>query len=134
MKHLDVGRLLDRVAIDEGRVVNEQDKHVVYKDHLGYETVGYGKLLSPDVAGGGLTELEARFLLENTLSDFWDELAGGLPWITEKPVRVQEAMLNQAYNLGIPNMLKFQKMLACIENNDGQGAYDNAPADRDRAL
>lgn len=126
MNHLHVDRLLERVAIDEGKVLNDQGKHVVYKDHLGYETVGYGKLVSPDVAGGGLTEEEAMFLLENTLREFWVELEAAIPWITDKPEEVQEALLNQAYNLGIPNLMKFKNMLKCIEENNGQGAYVNA--------
>ena len=30
------------------------------------------------------------------------------------------------YNLGLPNLLKFQNMLAALENNDGTTAADEA--------
>lgn len=124
MKHLDEKRLLAAVIRDEGAVI-EGGIHQMYKDHLGYWTIGYGKLVDP-AAGGGITEKEAQFLLKNTLADMWEELETSLPWIVEKHEEVQEALLNMCYNLGITRLLGFRKMLAAIENDDGEEAYAQA--------
>ena len=56
----------------------------------------------------------------------WNELEQSLPWIKEKPIIVQEQILNMVYNLGLPNLLKFQNMLAALESNDGTTAADEA--------
>ena len=123
-QHLDEVRLMTSIIRDEGAVI-EDGLHKMYKDHLGYWTIGYGKLVDPE-AGGGLTEHEAQFLLKNTLSDMWDELQSSLPWIVEKHEQVQEALLNMCYNLGITRLLKFEKMLAAIEADDPDEAYAQA--------
>jgi len=65
MKHLDEVRLMTAIIRDEGAVI-EDGLHKMYKDHLGYWTIGYGKLVDPE-AGGGLTEHEAQFLLYNSI-------------------------------------------------------------------
>ena len=124
MKHLDEVRLMTAIIRDEGAVI-ENGLHKMYKDHLNYWTIGYGKLVDPE-AGGGLTEHEAQFLLKNTLSDMWDELQSSLPWIVEKHEEVQEALLNMCYNLGITRLLKFKKMLAAIEADNPDEAYAQA--------
>ena len=124
MEHLDKDRLLAAIVRDEGAVIND-GKHTLYKDHLGYWTIGYGKLVDPD-QGGGLSEDEAMYLLQNTLKDMWEELSSSLPWIEEKNEEVQEALLNMCYNLGLPRLLQFQNMLDAIESDDGVRAYAEA--------
>ena len=79
-----------------------------------------------DIGQKWLTENEAVFLLKNTVQDMWNELEQSLPWIKEKPIIVQEQILNMVYNLGLPNLLKFQNMLAALESNDGTTAADEA--------
>ena len=117
---MDLHTLQQEIIKEEGGIILKP-----YKDHLGYWTIGYGKLVDPE-AGGGLTEHEAQFLLKNTLSDMWDELESSLPWITEKHEHVQEALLNMCYNLGITRLLKFKKMLAAIEADNPDEAYAQA--------
>ena len=126
MEHLDKDRLFSALQRDEGRVLNNEGKHVVYRDPLGYWTRGYGKLVDPEERGAGLTEEEARYLLQNTLCDIWDELVERFPWVTDKPIEVQEALLNQAYNLGVPRLAKFKNMLWAIETDDGEHAFSEA--------
>ena len=125
MDHIDHDRFFAAITRDEGCVI-ENGRHVAYQDPLGYWTIGYGKLIDKQVPGGGLTENEAVFLLKNTVQDMWNELEQSLPWIKEKPIIVQEQILNMVYNLGLPNLLKFQNMLAALESNDGTTAADEA--------
>ena len=57
---------------------------------------------------GGYEKMKRVFLLKNTVQDMWNELEQSLPWIKEKPIIVQEQILNMVYNLGLPNLLKFR--------------------------
>ena len=100
MDHIDHDRFFAAITRDEGCVI-ENGRHVAYQDHLGYWTIGYGKLIDKQVPGGGLTENEAVFLLKNTVQDMWNELEQSLPWIKEKPIIVQEQILNMDYLLKI---------------------------------
>ena len=82
-----------------------------YKDHLGYPTIGYGTKLP-------LTEEEAGILLQHRLRRMIKELTQHKPMIDSLPDKAQVIVINMAYQLGVPRLLKFKKMWQALEHGD----------------
>ena len=68
--------LLAQIKRHEGLV-----KHA-YQDHLGYWTIGYGRLIDEKL-GGGLSEDEASFLLRNDIARAYADLLNNHPWVDD---------------------------------------------------
>jgi len=104
---------------DEGIVLHE------YKDHLGYSTIGIGRLIDRR-RGGGITMEEAEYLLNNDIVTRVDLLRKHLPWFDNKPVDVRRALLNMSFQMGIEGLLGFKNTLKMIEKGQYVKAADNA--------
>ncbi len=125
-KMFNVVRLINQLKEDEGSVESEQNKHVVYFDSEGYATLGYGRLVDSKLPGSGLTDEEAMYLLRQDVTKSIDELERAFPFYKDLPGICKEAMVNMVFNLGMPRLKKFKKMLAAIEAGDGEQAYVQA--------
>ena len=110
-------RLAALIARHEGRVLNQAGRHIVYKDSLGYDTIGYGRLLSR-----GLSEDEARHLLANDVADHRNELLVHLPWAQALDEVRRAVLVDMAFNLGVPGLLGFRRMLAAVRARDWETA------------
>ena len=86
-----------------------------------YLTIGYGRLIDKRL-GGGISEFEAECMLERDIVRAMDGLDAGLRWWRTMPEPWQRGLLNMAFNLGLPRLLGFRKMLAALEAGDGQRA------------
>lgn len=107
--------LVVQLRRDEGCVLHE------YKDHLGFSTIGIGRLIDQR-KGGGITMEEAAYLLKNDIEKVDRQLQDRLPWVvTLSPAR-RGVLQNMAFQLGIDGLLKFKNTLAMIE----QGQWANA--------
>jgi len=82
----------------------------VYDDHLGNPTIGVGRLLSR-----GITETTAMQMLEEDIDIVLNELKEKLPWFDEMPERVQEALVDLGFNLGVPRLMKFELTLGFLQ-------------------
>ena len=82
----------------------------VYDDHLGNPTIGVGRLLSR-----GITETTAMQMLEEDIFIVLNELKQKLPWFDEMPERVQEALVDLGFNLGVPRLMKFELTLGFLQ-------------------
>lgn len=109
---IDYTRLMERLKKDEGAVRNKAGRHVVYKDSLGYETVGYGRLLSR-----GLTEAEAENLLRTDIM-LAVRAVENEPWFEKLNDVRREVVSNMIFNLGESRFRKFRKMLLALEKGD----------------
>lgn len=89
-----------------------------YRDSVGKLTIGVGRNLD-DV---GITSEEADYLLENDIGRAMAELDRALPWWRELSEARQRALLNMAFNMGVPRLLKFWGMLGALQAGD----YDRA--------
>jgi len=118
----DVAEVL---KVEEGQI-KKDGKHVLYKDHLGFETIGYGRLLSKAKAGAGLTDEEADYLLDTDILNMVDELDKNLPWWRELPYDPRKALLLMSFQLGMPTLRKFKKMLSALQEKDFTAAASNA--------
>ena len=108
----DRERLLEQLRADEGF-----GRHP-YRDTVGKLTIGYGRNLD-DV---GLSEAEARFLLDNDITVAVDAVFTRLPWHVHLNAARRAVLYAMAFNLGIGGVLKFRKMLAAAEASDCVGA------------
>ncbi len=80
-------------------------------------TIGYGRNLE-----NGITEREAVVLLENDLLNLKLELEDKLPVFKKLDDIRQNVILEMAYNMGIPNLLKFKNMIEFLKKNDFDSA------------
>jgi lysozyme len=94
-----------------------------YQDHLGFWTIGVGRLIDAR-RGGGLSEAEIDQLLANDIARFEAELDLRAPWWRElDPVR-RRVILNMAFNLGVTGLLGFRNTLAAVR----AGQWETAAA------
>ncbi len=93
-----------------------------YNDSVDKLTIGYGRNLD-DV---GITEREAEFLLENDLRRSLADLDRALPWWHGLSEASRRGLVNMCFNLGLPRLLTFKKMLAALQAGDGDLAADEA--------
>ena len=112
-------RLREELVSDEGSVLK------VYRDHLGYFTVGVGHLITPkdEEWGVGLgtpiTQTRADELLfydlNNVLKECEDHFHQNWQlW----PEEVKLIIANMAFNLGLPKLKAFQLMITAINKGD----------------
>lgn len=101
----------------------EQDEGVVlhaYQDHLGYWTIGTGRLIDGR-KGGGISLAENDYLLTNDIASRVTVLLAEYPWFaTLDPVR-QSAFVQLAFNLGIEGLSKFRHTLGAAAVGDWYG-------------
>ena len=83
----------------------------VYKDTLGFDTVGYGCKMP-------ITRAEATFLLRHRLMAKEEELKRLEPRYMKANGEVKAILLNMAYQIGVKGLLGFRNMLKSIENHE----------------
>jgi lysozyme len=83
---------------DEGR------KPCAYQDHLGFWTIGIGRLVDDRKPGAGLRPKEMDYMLANDIEDR------------------QGVLLNMSFQLGVDGLLAFKNTLALVR----QGKYAEA--------
>ncbi len=93
-----------------------------YRDSVGKLTIGYGRNLD-DV---GISEIESDILLDHDIRRAIADLDRSLPWWRGLPPPWQRGLANMAFNLGLPRLRGFKKMLAALEAGDGERAATEA--------
>lgn len=108
-------KLRPQLRRDEGEVLH------AYQDHLGYWTIGVGRLIDKR-RGGGITPEESACLLENDINSKYTELKKHIPWIDSLDIARQGVLVNMAFQLGINGLLQFRNTLDHVK----QGKYMEA--------
>jgi lysozyme len=114
---LDIETLKKELRRDEGCVLH------AYLDHLGFLTIGTGRLLDKR-KGGGISQYEADFLLTNDINRTLGAVDAKLPWLKDLSDARQRAIVNMAFQLGINGLLEFKNMLNFLK----LGKYKEAAA------
>jgi lysozyme len=110
--------LTEDLKRDEGFVSH------AYQDSEGYWTIGYGRLIDERLRGG-IGDDEAEYLLENDIRQSMTDLDYALTWWRALPEPSQRGLVNMCFNLGLPRLLSFKKMLAALEAGDrGKAAME----------
>lgn len=100
---------------------DEGEKLWAYKDHLGYLTIGIGRLIDK-AKNGGITQAESAYLFNNDLNKINEQLDVRLPWWRNlDPVR-QGVLQNMAFQMGVDGLLGFKNTLNMIRTADYDGA------------
>lgn len=99
--------LVDLLIKHEGKVP------YAYKDHLGYWTIGVGRLIDKD-KGGRLSDDEIAYLLNNDIKNKSIECMAHIDFFKELDVVRQDALVNLCFNIGINGLLKFKNTLKAL--------------------
>jgi len=113
---------------------NEGFSNKVYKDTLGYSTVGYGFLLAALTAdelalNGGKYEPMSKETADKILKLKLEKLTAAVfatfDWLKEKPKNVQEVVIEMAYQLGVSKVKKFVTTMHHIRVGEYRAAYQS---------
>jgi len=96
-----------------------------YEDHLGYTTIGYGRLID-ERRGGGISQAEAEALLSNDIARVIGLIESEIDYLHTLPERVQHALINMGFQLGVTGLMAFAKMFAALKANDWELAAEEA--------
>lgn len=89
--------------------------------------IGVGRLIDAR-AGGAVSDDEIDTMRDNDINRHVDDLYKVFPWVRELTEARQRALANMAFQMGVPRLREFKKMLACLQAKDWLGAYQNALA------
>ena len=84
-----------------------------YTDTVGKLTIGYGRNLDDN----GISQEEADFLFDNDFHSCERQLAR-CSWYVDQPEGVQAALINMCFNLGLPRLKGFKRMIAALETKN----------------
>jgi len=102
-----------RLDLEEWIAQQEGLRLFPYKCPADKLTIGYGRNLEQR----GISADEARMMLKNDISLCQQELSA-FSWYSEQPDHIQDALINMCFNLGLPCLLKFKKMIAALEKKN----------------
>ncbi len=100
-----------RLILDEDEVLH------AYEDHLGYLTIGVGRLIDKR-KGGGITQEESRYLLRNDIVRRAAQCEQRFEWWNNVDDVRQSAVVCMAFQLGINGVANFRKMCAALRIRD----------------
>lgn len=90
-----------------------------YHDTVNKLTIGYGRNLD-DM---GITEAEAEAMLNNDIERVMGNLEK-VEWYTGLDDARKAVIVDMAFNMGLPRLFKFKKMIAAIKAGDYETAAD----------
>lgn len=97
---------------------------LAYQDHLGYWTIGVGRLIDSRKPGAGLRPDEIDYLLRNDINDRVRALGAVLPWFKRLDDARQAVLVNMAFQMGTAGLLGFSTTLDLVR----KGQYAEAAA------
>ena len=103
--------IVDHLRKEEGTVLH------AYQDHLGYWTIGVGRLIDAK-KGGGISEAEAEYLLMNDIAKVQLQLDDRIPWWRGLSEVRQCVLVSMAFQMGIGGLMSFKNTLGAIERGD----------------
>jgi lysozyme len=100
-----------------------------YQDHLGFWTIGVGRLIDQR-KGGGLSDEEVDHLLRNDIERFTREVEQALPWFKELNEPRQAVLIGMAFQMGTAGLLGFRNTLNAVRDNRWFDAAEGMLASR----
>ena len=104
---------------------DEGFRRSAYQDHLGYWTIGIGRMIDKR-RGGGITRDEAAYLLGSDIAKIEADLDIDIPWWRDASPSRQRALMNMAFQMGVGGLMKFKRTLAMAKRGDWNQAATNA--------
>lgn len=112
------GSLVKQLTLDE-----DKRKHV-YKDSLGFFTIGVGRLVDSRKPDGGLRDDEISFMLTNDLDDRLNALHSRIYWFERLDDPRKGVLVNMSFQLGVDGLLKFRNTLELVKQGKFHEAAD----------
>jgi lysozyme len=109
--------LKDMLIRDEGLVLH------AYEDSLGFTTIGVGRLIDKR-KGGGISETEALYLLENDVREVCANVLEALPWVIRLNDARQAVVYSMAFQLGLKGLLGFRSTLDSMRDERFEDAAE----------
>ena len=94
---------------------DEGVRRTAYQDHLGYWTIGVGRLIDASKPGAGLRDTEIEQMLRNDVEDRIAAVGNALPWFYELDEARQGVLINMAFQLGTQGLLGFKTTLDLVK-------------------
>jgi lysozyme len=94
---------------------DEGVRKCAYQDHLGFWTIGVGRLVDAR-KGAGLRDDEIAYLLNNDIDDRINAVGKALPWFQNLDDARKAVLLGMAFQLGTDGLLGFKNTLALIRD------------------
>lgn len=104
---------------------HEGFRATAYTCPAGKLTIGIGRCIDISVAGAGITQDEAEYLLRQDINRFTAMTRGLIVTFGSLDEVRQETLVELCFNMGPTNLGKFTKMLAAIDVKD----WDTAAAE-----
>ena len=101
-------KLTELLRKEEGEVLS------AYQDHLGYWTIGVGRLIDKR-KGGGITAEESAYLLSNDIDKKMSEVYKALPWIEQLDDARKAILISMAFQMGLTGLQGFKNTLAMVQ-------------------
>lgn len=114
--------MMNRGALKRDLCFDEGVKLRPYKCTAGKTSIGVGRNLDDN----GISEAEAIYLLDNDIARVERELDATWPWWRDMPEERQRALANMCFQLGLPRLSGFRKMIAALHSGDWEKAADEA--------
>lgn len=111
-----IDRIVSRLVEDEGEVLH------AYPDHLGFTTIGVGRLIDSR-KGGGISRDESRYLLGNDIRRCM-AIAGQWDWFETLDWPRQGVLVCMLFQLGSRGVSAFRKMIEALARGDFEAAAD----------
>jgi lysozyme len=85
-----------------------------YADHLGFLTIGVGRLIDAR-KGAGLSADEIDYLLDNDIREKTAEVFAALPWVEQMTEPRQAVVIGMAFQMGTKGLLAFKNTLSAMQ-------------------
>lgn len=112
---------MDNKKLQGELITDEGIENFAYQDTLGYWTIGVGRLIDKR-KGGGLSNQEILYLLQNDINDRVLSLSNLFPWFNRLSDNRQRVLVNMAFQLGTDGLLAFKKALSAMQSGDFETA------------
>ena len=121
---MDIIRLRNELAVDEGKVLK------IYKDHLGYPTFGIGHLVikeDPEYnqpVGTPVSEQRVNEVFDKDIMTTINDCKKLYSDFLYLPEEAQLIIANMMFNLGYNRLSKFRNMKKAVDERDWNRAAD----------
>ena len=105
---------LDFAQVTTDLIRHEGLRLTVYPDSVGKLTIGVGRNLEDN----GISEVEAKDLLQNDINRCISELNVSLHWSRSLPAEAQIVLINMCFNLGIHKLTRFKRFLSALQQSN----------------
>ncbi len=127
---MNMDKLRQEIADDEGVKLNENGQHIIYLDHLALPTCGVGHLIVEDddeygqPVGAVVSDERVRHLFARDCAVMIEDCKVLYSDFDDLPEEAQLIIANMMFNMGRPRLSKFKGMKAGVDARDWSRAAD----------